>query len=150
MHPQLLTWTIEIRDMETQSRVGIWEHERELQPICVSLSLQAITPAFPKNIQDCLNYDPICRWIADEWPRQPHTPLLETRVRELMDFVFDFDARIEAANVTILKLKAIPQACGVGVGVAMSRSDHEASFGRSHATACGRGDALAPTRVFSG
>ena len=129
MDTKVITWTIEIQDMECRSRVGIWEHERELQPIRISISMHAIAPAFPQQIEDCLNYEPICRWIADEWPRKPHTPLLETRVRELVDFIFNFDARIEWANVAILKLKAIPQASGVGVRVAMSRSDYESSFG---------------------
>ena len=129
MDNKIITWTIEIEDIETSSRVGIWEHEREPQPIRICISMQAIAPAFPRNIEDCLNYEPICRWLTDEWPTQSHTPLLETRVRELVDFLFYFDTRIERVNVRILKLKAIPQARGVGVRVAMTRNDHESSFG---------------------
>jgi len=126
---KIITWTIEVEDIETSSRVGIWEHEREPQPIRICISMQAIALAFPRKIEDCLNYEPICRWLTDVWPKQPHTPLLETRVRELVDFLFYFDTRIERVNVGIMKLKAIPQARGVGVRVAMARSDHESSFG---------------------
>jgi dihydroneopterin aldolase len=126
---KIITWTIEVEDIETFSRVGILAHERELQPIRIRISMQAIAPAFPHNIEDCINYEPICRWLTDVWPMEPHTPLLETRVRELVNFLFCFDTRIERVNVGILKLKAIPQARGVGVRVAMTRSDHELTFG---------------------
>ena len=49
--------------------------------------------------------------------------------RDMLHKQYNFDARIEWANVAILKLQAIPQASGVGVRVAMSRSDYESSFG---------------------
>ncbi|WP_161984254.1 tunnelling fold family protein [Sulfuriferula plumbiphila] len=97
MGTQVMIWTIEIEDTETRSRVGIWEYEREPQPIRTRISMHAIAPAFPQKIQDCLNYELVCRWISNEWPKKPHTLLLETRLRKLMDFVFNFDARIEIA-----------------------------------------------------
>lgn len=128
MNRRVITWTIEIAAIETQLRVGIWDHEREYQPIRVSLSIRAIAPAFPETIEDCLNYQPICHWITDEWPRQPHTPLLETRLRELMEFVFDFDARVEWVDIAISKPAAIPAACSVGLKMAISRADHDAAF----------------------
>jgi dihydroneopterin aldolase len=129
MTTPLITWTIKIEDVGTWSRVGIWEHELELQPLRISLSVQAIAPAFPRRIEDCLDYQPICRWITDDWPRMPHTPLVETRLRELMDFVFHYDPRIEWVDASVLKPTAVAQAAGVGVRVAMSRSDYEAAFG---------------------
>lgn len=129
MHTQVIPWTIEIADIETRLRVGIWEHEREFQPIRISISIRAIAPARPKTIEDCLNYEPICRWIIDAWPTRPHTPLLENRLRELIDFIFDFDARIEWADVAISKPAAIPQARGVGIRMALSREEYEHAFG---------------------
>jgi dihydroneopterin aldolase len=129
MNPRVIPWTIEVEEIQTQSRVGIWEHERELQPLRISLSLRAIAPAFPQSIEDCLNYEPVCRWIIDEWPAQPHTPLLETRLRELMRFIFDYDARIEWVDVAIAKPRAIPDTRGVGIRMALSRDDYESAFG---------------------
>ena len=87
----MLPWTVSVQELQTRSRVGIWDHEREYQPIVGNLSLRARAAAVPVEIGQCLDYQPICRWITDEWPRWPHTPLLETRVRELMRFLFDYD-----------------------------------------------------------
>ena len=129
MKTQVIPWTIEIADIETRLRVGIWEHEREFQPIRINISIRAIALACPISIEDCLNYEPICRWIIDSWPTQPHTPLLETRLRELIDFIFDFDARIEWADVAISKPAAIPQASGVGIRMVLSREEYDHVFG---------------------
>ncbi|MGH8856707.1 MAG: dihydroneopterin aldolase [Polaromonas sp.] len=128
MDTRVIPWTIEISDIETQLRVGIWDHEREFQPIRINLSLRAIASVFPQSIDDCLNYQPICRWITEEWPKQPHTPLLETKLRELMCFIFDFDARVEWLDIALSKPKAISDARGVGIRMALSRDDFEAAF----------------------
>ncbi|PUA19819.1 dihydroneopterin aldolase [Glaciimonas sp. PCH181] len=131
MDTRVISWTIEVADINTQLRVGIWDHEREFQPIRINLSLRAIAPAFPDTIEDCLNYQPICRWITEEWPKQPHTPLLETKMRELMTFVFNFDARVEWVDLAISKPTAISEAYGVGIRMALSRADFEVAFRQS-------------------
>lgn len=128
MNPRVIPWTIEIADIETQLRVGIWEHERVLQPIRISMSIRALAAAIPQSIEDCLNYEPICRWIVESWPAQPHTELLETRLRELMDFVFHYDARIEWVELAIAKPQAIAAARGVGLRMALERGEYEAAF----------------------
>jgi len=128
MSPRVIPWTIEITDIETQLRVGIWEHERVPQPIRISMSILAHADAIPQSIADCLDYEPICRWIVDTWPAQPHTGLLETRLRELMDFVFNYDARIERVELAIAKPQAFAAARGVGLRVALERSEYEAAF----------------------
>lgn len=128
MNTRVIPWTIEVADIDTQLRVGIWDHERDFQPIRINLALRAIAPSSPRSIEDCLNYEPICRWIIDTWPKQPHTPLLETKIRELMDFIFDYDARIEWADVAISKPKAIAGARGVGIRMALARDDYLAAF----------------------
>jgi FolB domain-containing protein len=128
---RVIPWTIEVRDLQTRLRVGIWDHEREFQPIVVNLTLRAIGAALPQTITDCLDYQPICRWITHEWPAQPHTPLLETKVRELMQFVFGFDGRVEWAEVSIAKPAAIAESRAVGIRLALSRGDFEAAFAPS-------------------
>ncbi len=125
-----MIWTIEVCHLETQSRVGIWEHEQELQPVCVNISLRATAAVSPRSIKDCLDYQPVCDWINDEWPDYPHTPLLETRLKELMTFIFSFDDRVEWADVALAKPKAIRNARGAGIRVAMTRQEFEDSFGR--------------------
>lgn len=146
MNTHLIPWTIEIVDINTQLRVGIWEHEREFQPIRISLSLRAIAPIFPKAIEDCLNYQPICLWITEEWPKQSHTPLLETKLRELMTFVFEFDARVEWVDLAISKPTAILAAYGVGIRMALSRAEYEVAFRQTLPISHSRNDKDISTR----
>lgn len=113
-------WTVTIDNLETQLRVGIWDHEREYQPVRVTMSLG---PAPNAREADGVNCLPIVHWITDEWPHQPHTPLLETRLRELMAFVFAFDARIDWLDAALSKPLACPEAAGVGVRMVISRRD---------------------------
>jgi FolB domain-containing protein len=127
--PWTTLWTIEVKDLETQLRVGIWEHEREYQPIVVSLTLHANAAIFPETIDDCLDYEPICRWIVDELPNRPYTPLLETKMAEVLQFVFAYDPRVTWADVSMSKPQAIRQARGAGVRMTISRTDYEATFG---------------------
>jgi dihydroneopterin aldolase len=92
------------------------------------MSIRALAAAIPESIADCLNYEPICRWIVETWPAQPHTELLETKLRELMDFVFNYDARIERVELAIAKPQAIAAARGVGLRMALERGEYEAAF----------------------
>jgi 7,8-dihydroneopterin aldolase/epimerase/oxygenase len=128
MNARVIPWTIEIADIDTQLRVGIWEHELAPQPIRVNLTVRAIACALPQSIEACVNYEPICRWIIDDWPQEPHTQLLETRLRELMSFVFAIDDRIEWIDAAISKPQAIRGVRGVGLRMALSRDDFEAAF----------------------
>ena len=128
MNARVIPWTIEVEDILIQSRVGIWDHERELQPLKISLSLRGIAPAIPASIEECLDYQPICRWITEVWPTQAHTPLLETKMRELMSFIFNYDARIEWVNVAIAKTRAFENVRSVGIRMALSREDYESVF----------------------
>lgn len=136
MNARVIPWTIQIDEIETALRVGIWEHEHAPQPIRINITLRAMADAIPRSIDDCLNYEPICRWIVDTWPAQPHTQLLETKLRELMGFVFDFDARIEWVDIAISKPKAIAAARGVGIRMAIERSQFEAAFTHQEAARC--------------
>lgn len=120
--------TITITNLETRLRVGIWDHEREFQPIRINLSLCANSSTGAQATEDCLDYQSIRHWITDEWPKQLHTPLLETKLRELMEFVFRFDSRIEWLDAAMSKPEACPEARGVGIRMAISRREHAAWF----------------------
>lgn len=128
MKTQVIKWTIEIVNLETKLRVGIWDHEREFQPILINISIRAFASAYPESIEDCLDYQPICRWMTDEWPNQSHTPLIETKLHELMSYIFLFDSRVEWVDAAISKPKAIPEARAVGVRLSMSRDLFESTF----------------------
>lgn len=111
---------IAITNLETRSRVGIWQHERAFQPLRVNLIMSAGG--------GCIDHQPIVRWIKEEWAAAPHTPLLETRLRELMDFVFACDPGIMWLDVALSKPQACPQALGVGLRMALTRAEHAVSF----------------------
>jgi dihydroneopterin aldolase len=136
MNARVIPWTIQIDEIETALRVGIWDHEREPQPIRISMTMRAMAAIIPLSIGDCLNYEPICRWIVDTWPAQPHTQLLETKLHELMDFVFDFDSRIEWVDIAISKPAAMAAARGVGIRMALARGEFEAAFKHQDVRPC--------------
>lgn len=121
-------WDIEVESICTTLRVGIWPHEVTPQPIKVDLVLRGRAPANPMSIKDCIDYQPICEWITNIWSATPHIPLLETRVVELIGFIFDSDARIEWVNVRVAKEHAISHAKSTGIRVALSRYEYHAIF----------------------
>lgn len=128
MDNQNLLWDIEVESICTTLRVGIWPHEVNPQPIKVDLVLRGRTPANPMSIKDCIDYQPICEWITNIWSATPHIPLLETRMVELIRFIFSSDARIEWVNVRVAKEHAISHAKSTGIRVALSRYEYQAIF----------------------
>jgi dihydroneopterin aldolase len=98
-----IPWIIEIKRLKTQLRLGALGKDANLQEICIDITIRAITPAFPQSITDCMNYQPICRWIVEAWPKLGATPLLASRAQELVAFIFDFDSRVESVDVAISK-----------------------------------------------
>jgi dihydroneopterin aldolase len=134
-HGRGAPWTVTIDNLETRLRVGIWDHEREHQPVRVTMSVGPAAGVPNTHEAGCVNCQPILHWITDEWPRQPHTPLLETRLRELMAFVFAFDARIDWLDAALSKPQACPEAAGVGVRMAMSRREFTRVFGAARPAA---------------
>lgn len=109
MDNQLVPWTIEIRGLATRLRTeeGGWQSVR------IDLSVRALTPAAPRSIDECLNYQPICQWMLDEWPQRPSAPL-EARLLELAHFIFGYDARVEWIEVAAGK-----------AGIVLSRHEYE-------------------------
>ena len=103
-------WTVRVQSLQTQLRVGIYAHEREPQPILVSLRISGLAETSPSALAQCFDYEPICRWVLDEWPLSAHTPLLETRLNELADQVFDADKRVMDVWVGLYKTQNVPQA----------------------------------------
>jgi dihydroneopterin aldolase len=119
---------IAISNLDTRLRVGIWDHEREFQPVHVNLVMAPDANRLQPG-GGGIDYRPIVRWVKEEWPNAPHTPLLETRLRELIDFVFASDLGVVWLDAALSKPQACPQARGVGVRMALSRSEHGVLFG---------------------
>lgn len=102
-------WSVRVEGLETCLAVGSSEVDRRPQPVQVSLLIDGLVPVTPNGRADCIDYAPICDWITGQWPQSACTPLLETRVNELLAFVFAFDKRVQGVWVGLyMPLDASP------------------------------------------
>ena len=120
------TWTVRIERLQTRLRVGVDADEGVPQPVTVTLRLRGVAAACPASLGECIDYAPLCRWIAEEWPCTPHVALLETRVNELLAFAFDLDARVQEVHAGLAKQRMSDQAVSVGIERCVSRHEFEA------------------------
>lgn len=120
------TWTIRIERMEILLPVGIYAYELEPQPVWVSLTASGAASASPSALDQCFDYEPLCHWLTQLWPRTPHTPLLETRINQLLDFVFGLDERVQDVWVGLYKQRMSQQAVAVGIERCTTRVEFEA------------------------
>jgi dihydroneopterin aldolase len=118
-------WRINIKNVATTIRVGIHPHEQEPQRVFVNGSVEGNFPVHPKSIADCFNYDHIYDLVVKEWPKRPHTPLLETLVAELLEHIFLLDSRVDFARASVCKPDIFPEAEAVGVEAEWTRADFE-------------------------
>ena len=119
------TWSIRIDKLPTQLRVGVDPGELAPQPVWVTLRLRGVAAACPASLSECIDHAPLRRWITERWPRAPHTPLLETRVNELIAAAFNLDDRIQEVQAGLAKGR---RALGTKVGIerCVSRPEFEA------------------------
>jgi dihydroneopterin aldolase len=108
-------WTVRIERLEVQLAVGIYPEEVLPQPIWVSLTASGMAPAAPAELDDCFDYEPLCHWLTQVWPTTSHTPLLETRINELIAYVFDNDPRVHEVWVGLYKQRVSRQSLAVGI-----------------------------------
>lgn len=120
------SWTVRIERLETHLPVGIYAHEQDAQPVWVSLTATGEASAMPGSLDECFDYEPLCLWLTQVWPTTPHTPLLETRVNQVMAFVFASDPRVRNVWVGLYKQRVSQQALAVGMERAASRAEFEA------------------------
>lgn len=118
-------WTARVESLQTSLRVGIYPHELEAQPILVSLRISGLAQTCPSALTQCFDYEPICRWMLEEWPLSEHTPLLETRLNEVLSRAFA-DERVTDVWVGLYKTQAIPMARFVGLERDVTRLQFEA------------------------
>ncbi len=117
------TWTVKVERMQIRLPVGIYADELEPQTVWVSLMADGVASASPQFLDQCFDYEPLCHWLTNVWPRTPHTPLLETRINELLGFVFSMDERLETAWVGLYKQRMSGQAVAVGIERRVTRAE---------------------------
>ena len=118
-------WTIRIEELRTKLCVGIYAHELKAQPVLLSLRISGLAETSPTELAECFDYEPICRWALEDWPQTPHTPLMETRLNELIERVFNADKRIRDVWFGLYKTQAIPNTKFVGLERELSRRQFE-------------------------
>lgn len=111
--------------MEIDLPVGIYADELQPQALWVSLTATGAANASPHSLDQCFDYEPLCHWLTQVWPRTPHTPLLETRVNQLLGFVFGMDSRVQAVWVGLYKQRMSRQAVAVGIERPVTRAEFE-------------------------
>jgi dihydroneopterin aldolase len=105
--------------------VGIYDEELVPQPLWVSVTASGLASAAPRSIDQCLDYEPLCDWLAQVWPATLHTPLLETRVNQLMTYVFTLDRRVQNVWIGLYKQSMSRHSAVVGIERASTRVEFE-------------------------
>jgi 7,8-dihydroneopterin aldolase/epimerase/oxygenase len=86
-----IPWTIEVRALATALRAGAgWRR----QAVTVDITIQALAPARPQTIEDCIDYQPICEHVLGAWSETASAAQPEAALRDLVAFILDHDARI--------------------------------------------------------
>ena len=118
-------WTIRINELVTHLRVGVDREESDPVPISVSVCITGLTPSQPNDLNDCFDYQDICDWVEHEWPKTPHTPLLEMRFNELVDYIFSCDKRIMQVWIGLFRQPLGSTAASVGLEREVTRRQHQ-------------------------
>lgn len=124
-------WTVRIHRFETWLRVGSSDEEQHAQPVTVSLRICGLAETHPDSLEECFDYQPICQWLVDEWPHTPHTPLLETRLNELVEHIFTQDKRVMDVWVGLYQNRAVRQAAFVGLEREVTRRQYQEQLHRT-------------------
>lgn len=114
-------WVLRIQKLPIELAVGIYPHEQQPQPLLVDIEVQGHADADPGDLDSCLDYEPLCLWLRQAWPRTPHVPLLETRVNQLLAYLFALDSRIQSAQVGLYKVSMAFGAQAVGMERSVTR-----------------------------
>ncbi|MEM9629260.1 MAG: dihydroneopterin aldolase [Pseudomonadota bacterium] len=100
---------LSLKNAAVQIRVGAFEHEkRQPQTVEVDVELYRRHRGYRGEALDqCLNYEPIYRYLYDEWPKRDHTDLLEAWAEDLVNYCLR-DDKVEACLVRLRKPDIFP------------------------------------------
>lgn len=114
-----------VEDLTVNVCIGLKAWEQKPQRLTVTVALYADPVSYLSHVGEAsiVDYDRIHRAIS-EWPARPHTNLIESYIRELLDLAFSFK-NVEAADIKISKPDIYPDAADAGVEVFMKRADYK-------------------------
>jgi len=116
-------WSIRIDELPT--RLAFGDEADAVQPVLVSLLIEGLAPDEPGRREDCFDAAPVCDWITGSWTKSAATPLIETRVNQLLLFLFAHDRRVQSAWVALVRLSVPPHAARIAVERSASRSQFQ-------------------------
>jgi dihydroneopterin aldolase len=97
---------VALRDVALAVRLGVAAEEQGIvQPVRVDVELyrrRSAVAAAGTAGDDYLDYDRLFRRLIEDWPRRPHTGLLEDLAEDLVRFCLE-DGRVEACRVVVRK-----------------------------------------------
>lgn len=118
-------WEIAIEQLITDTRIGIYPHERTPQPVSIDARLRYRNIGIPHNIEGCLDYHSYCLMLCHYLETQPHTELVEQLLVDLMIESFSRFPMLEEATLTLAKPLAVKQARHVAVKLSWQRVDYD-------------------------
>lgn len=124
-------WTIRVESLKTRLRVGTRPDEHKPQSVVVSLRISGMTNTSPCTLEECLDYEPVCRWLLDDFSKSPHVGLIESRINEIANYIFSYDRRVMDVWVGLYKEKAGAHAERIGLEREMSRRQYDAAIKKS-------------------
>jgi dihydroneopterin aldolase len=107
--------------VETSCGIHPWEQHPE-RPNKISISVTLFAKLDHRRLATFgyIDYDRI-RDFLKQFPKRPHTPLLETLLDEIVEECF-VDDRVDACHVSILKLNIFNEAEAAGVEIYRTRA----------------------------
>ena len=118
-------WRINVRNLETNMRVGCDPKERDPQRIRINVMIEGEYDFKPDKLDQCINYDVVYKFVTQEWPKLPHTILLETRVNDLLEYIFRSDDRVAFVRASLEKPDIFHEVESVGIETEWTREDYE-------------------------
>lgn len=95
---------LSLKQVRVQIRLGAFVHEKtKPQTVEVDVELSRRYDGYQgEGLDDCLNYDPVYRYITEDWPARDHVDLIEAWADDLIGFCMR-DQKVEACRVRIRK-----------------------------------------------
>ena len=114
-----------VREMRVRVAIGLLDEEKKVpQDLLVSVEFFANSSYLETADEGALlDYAEIYKAVK-QWETRPHTELLETYVKELLDMAFQYE-EVTAARISIGKPDIFDEAQEAGVKVFMRRADWE-------------------------
>lgn len=109
--PGVNAQTLSLNKVRVQIRLGAFDHERQApQTVEVDVELSRRYDSYRgEGLNGCMNYDPVYRYLTEDWPEREHVDLIEAWAEDLVGFCLG-DPMVDACRVRLRKLDIFPGA----------------------------------------